>query len=339
MVTNYSGYVYPNGEFTVGYSARKLQHDDVAPSKARYSPDEEWWAVALDVHGIEACLEARGVEEPLGSSSVPISHSRSPKGMKGISSNGRRMIRQSCYVLEKEFGVGRCGFGTLTLPELTPEDYVSVHQNWGNITRTFMQWATRQLSPMGIPAMIASVTEIQGKRYEQTGRPYFHLHFTYPARPNRSYQWYLPASQIRLAWQRAVAAFCTASYDFGASVDCVVVKKGLAQYLAKYLSKGGQQVEDAVRHGLPIEAVGHWWGWTSDLRERVSKATIRAVGLAETIFRTFPEMLCDGQIKWCTLIYIYPETKDAKAVGLAGVLDEGYLHRLQLEYLPKEDIP
>lgn len=319
-MTSFSGTVYPNGEFTIGYSARKLQREDVAVSRLEYSREEEWRSCALRVHGYDACMEVFGGEAPLGSSSVPISHTRKPKGLKGLTSNARRKIRNAAFILEENFGRRHCGFGTVTLPELSPSDYIEVHKHWGDIVRTFIQWAGRKLESRSVSPQIVHITEIQTKRHEQSGTAYLHLHFCYPCRPGSNYKWYLPADEVRLAWARAVSAFCSAEYDFNASSDTVVVKVPLGKYLSKYLSKGASCIEGALRDGLPMEALGHWWGWTRSLRVAVSERTIPAAGLVERIWRHLDKWVCSGWVSRVHFVYIPFKDSGDRCIGLVGNL-------------------
>ena len=332
IMTSYSGTVYPNGEFTIGHSANRLERDDVAVSRQKYSDDEEFMTKALAVHGYEALAIAFGGEAPLGLSSVPISHKRAQKGLKGLTSQAGRKIRNAAFILEEKFGRRRCGFGTVTLPELTPEDYINVHSNWGNIVRTYMQWVQRRLVASGVAPYTFHVSEIQVKRHEQSGTPYLHLHYCYPARPKSNYKWYLPASEARVAWERAVSAFCTSSYDFAASVDSVVVKAPLGRYLAKYLSKGADSIERALRDGLPTGAVGHWWGWSREARSSVSSRTIRATGLVERIWTRLDEWVIRGWVTSVYFIYIPTRSSGDRCIGMCGVLAKKAMDMISSTY-------
>jgi len=331
-MTSFSGTVYPNGEITVGYSARKLQHSDVAVSRDRYSADEQFATKALEVHGFQACLDASGASAPLGSSSVPISHTRAPKGLKGLTSNARRMLRNGCYLIDQEFGRRRSGFGTATLPELSPSDYVEVHKNWGNITRTFMQWISRRLRSQNVNPMTLHVTEIQTERHANTGTAYLHLHYVYPCKPKTNYHWYIPASEMRMAWARTVSAFCSSVYDFAASIDTVVVKAPLGQYLSKYLSKGASSIKSALDDGLPVEAIGHWWGWSRSCRSAVAKRTIRAAGLAERIWRRLDYWVTRGWLTRVHFVYIPFRDRGDRCIGLVAQLSKSAMSVIRWTY-------
>lgn len=322
MVAKFSGRVYPNGEFTVGVVPRQLKPSDILPVKSTEDPHVTEVTEALKDFGLDGALWAYGTGEDLGSSSVPILDIRAPKGLKGISSHGRRMIRNGCWMLEREFGKGRCGFGTLTLPDLTDEDYINVCKHWGEIVNRFSKWAQRRLKARGVKKYIVYVTEFQEKRYVKTRKAYPHLHLCYPARPERNYRWYLPASDIRRAWQRVVESHCVQHYNFGASVDCVVVKKSLGAYLSKYLSKGAGDIPRYLASGLPVECLGHWWGNSGELRKAIKAETRSSPAIARHIWENATELAAAGGIKWCRYITIETNLTGERIIGLCGGLAE-----------------
>lgn len=320
MIPKFFGSVFSNGEFSIGSIPSKLRHDDIAVSKDRYSKEQEWRSLALREHGLDSCREALGGESPLGLSSLPISHTRAPKGLKGISSNGQRNLRVGGYELQQVRSHHRVGFGTLTVPPLSDEDYVAVHENWPHIVRTFIQWLKRRLASKGVIQYILYVSEIQTKREKKHGKSYLHLHFCYPASRKFDYRWYVPASDMRVAWKRAVSSFAATELDFSASIDCVVVKKSVGRYLGKYLTKGVSDIQAAIGNGLPVAAVGHWWGWSSALRDRVRSGTLRAADLVEWLWRNLDRLRESGCIQWLKFVYIETAMTGQRCVGCCGQL-------------------
>lgn len=275
---------------------------------------------ALKVHGFEALSAALPEGGALGLSSVPIRPTRAKKGLKGISSYGRRMIRNACHLLEQEFGHGRVGFGTLTLPDLSSEDYQNVVGNWPKLVKNFTKWLKRRLTFKGVTPMIGSVTEIQEKRYERTGKAYPHLHFVYPCRPRASCQWYVSASEIRVEWKRLVSALCASDYAFDAACDCTVIKKSVGAYLSKYLSKGTIGLEEMLSNGLPESAISHWWGITKEVRSRIRAGTLRAAELAQWMWGAIPHLRAAGGIIYLTWVYVETRLQGERCVGASGLL-------------------
>lgn len=320
MVTGISGTVYCNREFSLGVLARRLPSSEFIPSGHEPSPEEEWRSRMLRQHGLEASLGLLEGEAPLGLSSDLILDTRSKKGLKGLTSKARRDIRCGAFRLERRRNRYRVGFGTCTLPELSDEDYLSVHSNWGVIVNRFIKWCKRGLNRACVPDHMVYVTEIQGKRHEKTGRAYLHLHFVYLCCRRTDYTWFLPASDMRVAWNRAVSAFCSERSDFDASVDCVVVKKSVARYLAKYLGKGPESIDRAVKDGLPVEALGHWWGWTAGLRRECRCRELRADGLAEWMWRNVAALKEAGVVAYLHYVYISTPGYGDRCIGCTGLL-------------------
>lgn len=328
MVAAVSGTVYCNGEFALGALPRRLQKRDILPVNARRSENADLALAAVRAHGVQAALEHCTDEAPLGLSGVTISHTRSPKGSKGLTPKARRSIRCGAYRLERRRDRHRIGFATTTLPRLTKSDYLSVHRNWGNIVRTFIQWFKRRLNRACVPDHIVYVTEIQSKRHDKTKHPYLHLHLCYLACRKSDYRWYIPASEMRVVWNRTVSAFCSEQYDFSASVDAVVVKKSVARYLAKYLTKGAASIERALEDGLPVESLGHWWGWTAGLRNECRSREIRAADVVEWLWRNIDQLRECGGIAFLHFIYIETPGYGRRCIGCAGGLTRAGMHVL-----------
>lgn len=331
-MTKFSGTVYPNGEFTIGVVPRRLKPADILPVKAKLSEEEELRAYALHEHGLEPALAVFGGEAPLGSSSLPISAMRSRKGLNGMTSAARRKIRNDCYLIEKEFGRGNCGFMTLTLPEMNLEDWAAVCHDWGKLVNNFTKRVKRRLTARGIKPYIVYVTEFQMKRYEKTGRAYPHLHACYPAKPNRTYDWYISASELRDIWREVIQSRCLSSYSFDASIDCVVVKKGLGAYLSKYLSKGAGDIKRVVESGIPLGCIGHWWGHTSEVRAAVAALCCSCPNLIVRLWREAESLRERGAVKWLKYISIETHLAGRRIIGCCGLLDGPSKEMLLSEY-------
>lgn len=320
MLTEFSGRLYPNGEFTVGILHAAVKPSEILPIPDRVTDEENPHAGLVETFGLDGAAWAVHDGSPLGLSNVPISATRSPKGLKGMTSNGRRMVRNGCYLLEQEFGKGRCGFATLTLPDLIFPDWAAVCHDWGKLVNNFIKRFKRKLTARGVKDYICYVTEYQVKRFEKTGRPYPHIHLCYPARPIRNYHWYITADEIRTIWAEVVQSRCLCRYDFGASVDCVVVKKSVAAYLAKYLSKGAGDIQRFVEAGLPLAALGHWWGLTGRLRKAIQKGTRSSPAIARYLWRQIPAITERGGTIWARCIYIDTHQAGPRCIGMCGCL-------------------
>ena len=311
---------------------RKLKPRDILPVKGSTSDQQEEAVYGLRTFGLEPALAVREGEAPLGSSSVPISRTRSRKGLKGITTHGKRMVRNGCHILEEVFGRGRCGFGTFTLPDLNLPDYAAVCTQWSDIVNRFTQEVKRTLATRTEKTYIVFVTEFQEKRFEKEKRAYPHLHICYPARPQRDYNWYISASEFRAMWKQAVERCCLSSYCFDASVDCVVVKKSVGAYLSKYLTKGAGDIARYLETGLPFGCLGHWWGLTGELRSAIKEGTRSSPAIAGHLWREIRAIAEGGHVKWLKYITIETHLTGERIVGMCGCLDDPYRKWLDLEY-------
>ena len=331
-MTKFSGAVYRNGDFTIGAVPRRLKPRDILPLKGEAPPDTETTMESVRLFGIDLTLQVRRDGATLGLSNVPIPHRRSRKGLKGMTSHGRRMVRNGCFELEERFGRGRCGFGTFTLPTLNLMDYAAVCQQWPAIVKVFIQRLKRRLTARGIKPYIVYVTEFQTERYEKEKRAYPHLHICYPARPERNYNWYLPASELRNIWKQVIESRCLSAYDFDASVDCVVVKKSVGAYLAKYLSKGAGDIARFVEAGLPLGCIGHWWGVTGELRAQIASGIRRSPDMLRHLWRSLPRRCESGGVVWCRYVSIETRAAGERVIGACGMLDGPSVKELCLAY-------
>lgn len=331
-MTNYSGRVYPNGEFTVGVAPRKLRPQDILPVNSVSSSDVDARVELLHEFGPELAQQVLSPGSPLGLSNVPISATRAKKGLKGMTSYGRRMVRNACYLLEERYGSGRCGFGTFTLPSLIFPDWAAVCHDWAKLVNNFIKRVKRRLATRTENPYICYVTEFQTKRYEKEGRAYPHLHICYPARPEFNYNWYISASELRDIWREVIQSRCLCRYDFAASVDCVVVKKSIGAYLSKYLSKGAGDVARFIQAGLPLGCVGHWWGVSGAVRAAIKARTRTSPAIARHLWGAAAGLRERGVIKWLYYISIQTNLTGQRIIGMCGLLDSPYIKWLNKTY-------
>lgn len=210
---------------------------------------------------------------PLGLSSVPNSHSlpkqRNQRGLKGLTSHGKRIIRNGIDYLQWRFGKKHLTFGTVTVPDVTEEENEAITREWSQIVRIFNQNIRRKLDAKTLPNWIVSATEIQTERLRRSGIAALHLHFVYVGRhPKRG--WGLTPKQVRGAWRSAVISRVPSlsDRDFSASENLQQVRQSASSYLSKYVSKGQRALGDVAVDGerpLPTS----WYTCTIPLRRLV----------------------------------------------------------------------
>lgn len=215
-----TGRLWPNGEFTIGYS--------VAGSMERESTHAEI---------------ARGMNSHLGLSLPSISHSpsdegKAPKGTKGLTGHGKKVLRNAVGRIQGLYGKRRLSFVTLTLPNLTYEQHWYISSNWSQIVRVFFQKLGRHLESAGLPVVYASCTEMQPGRCESEEVPALHLHFVCVGRSRSGGAWAFSPVEFRRMWASVLQLYVGEIEDTRALENVQMVKKDASSYMAKYVSKG-----------------------------------------------------------------------------------------------------
>lgn len=207
----------------------------------------------------EKNAEAVGGGASLGSSNASNSHKRAPRGSGGLTSYGRKMVRNCTWLLAKAAGHKKTGMVTATIPGCTMSVQRRIVEKWAEIVRIFTQWLHRRLRAAGaVVPWVVGVTEIQeGRRRREGGLP-LHLHCVYVARKHR--QFFVDKDDVRAAWERAVCSQvpCAKNLNWVASTRVESVRKSVTNYLAKYMTKGSPEaMRCAASEGF--EMPKSWW--------------------------------------------------------------------------------
>jgi hypothetical protein len=198
---------------------------------------------------------------------------KKPKGSSGITSKGRRILRNAAYLIEKDYGKGCLSFATLTLPRLSDEGFKRVSADWGRVVESVSAAIRRRLREEGLPTHLFGCTEVQEKRERTHGGIPLHLHLVFVGR-HRSGGWAISPAQLRKSWRDAVnnvLAGLKEFPDFRASENITRVRKSCAAYLAKYLSKGVESIDKLRRKWGERELPKQWHTCTRELRQRIDK--------------------------------------------------------------------
>lgn len=290
----YSLRVWPNGEFGVGLVTK---FTPPAPIEQGPSPKGVRWEWirgeptsifdAIAFYGsLTAALAALcpGMYEStleeisaLGSSNASNSHRRPPRGLKGVTSLGRRMLRNGAYLLEKAVGRRRVAMLTTTIPTLPVEVYKRVTCEWAEIVRIFTQWITRQLRKAHGYSWLVGCVEIQEKRLASEGGLPLHLHLCFQSKTKREFT--IDKDEISRVWQRAVCSRVpdAASVNWSSATRIETVKKSVENYISKYISKGvNQNVLVSVSEGFKMPSA--WWICAGGLKQEIKRRTVYETG-------------------------------------------------------------
>lgn len=199
---------------------------------------------------------------PLGLSSPLISRNRAPRGSRGLSRRGRKLVASSAVLFECAYSRNRLSFVTLTLPFDDAERISIANRNWSILMKRFWEEVRRELIRHGLPPQFVFVNEFQK-------RGALHCHGVFVGRLPRQ-SWAIPTNKIDELWMRSlqsifpdVDAECLHS-----ACNVQAIKKSVAGYLAKYMSKGNELHE-------PYEHELTWYGISQKLRKQTLSLVVR----------------------------------------------------------------
>lgn len=248
-----SGALWPNGEFTIGYAPCGGLEREMTPSEYAAKWDEPLGlAMAANSHTAEKDTRVR-------------------RGLNGMTSYGKRMLRNSVEMLERCYGATNLSFVTLTIPDITNEELRHVNANWADIVRVYYQRLGRTLSRACLPPYYAGCTEIQPARSRQERRPVLHVHHVVVGRRRGQKNWGLRPAVFREIWRDCVGRYLWNEYDWGSAERVEGVRWSAAAYLSKYFTKNGagSPHEEVDYPGYALPAA--WSNISAHLKRAVSK--------------------------------------------------------------------
>jgi hypothetical protein len=297
----WTGKLWANGECTVGMVApRKKQK--VSQSEKNYNRD--WYQhhkVSINTNPTSPDYGSRKIETlALNEDGQTFEQTysdrqnnpgvtRSPKGKKGITGLGSRMVRNGCHLLESHYGKERLVMLTPTLPQKTPYFHYWI-LGWSEIVRRFIQELQRELRRQKAPDHIIGVTELHPQSSERLGFGVPHLHLVLVNWDGKTRDkdgkkvYYISTDKFRELWQRTLKNVAISLEIYNENnediplprVHSQTIKKSAEAYLGKYLSKGKESIKKLESKGVKEICVSHWWHCTKGLRN-IIKSSIRAV--------------------------------------------------------------
>lgn len=174
---------------------------------------------------------------------------RRKRGIQGMTSKARRLVRSKAKIMDDLYGRKRLVFLTATLPPLPDDERLKVCQSWSNLVRRFREEICRELGRHGLHSEFLQVTEIQMGRYWETGHVYPHIHALFCNKQIDTYQWILTPKKVDEIWSRLLEKILGRKVDCSTACEIDRVKKGVSKEMAKYLSKGGGDIPAIVEAG------------------------------------------------------------------------------------------
>ena len=258
-----SGRMWPHGEWSLGWGKRR-------PDGGEWHEDP---FVGMGVDDVAMAERAGRSPVPLDLSDAPNSHSAPRRGTKGITGYGQQMIKAAGFLMGERWPRHRKTLGTVTLPPMEQAERRAVVEMWPELTRQLLQWVTRRLAKQGLPRVACSVSEVQPSRLVETGAGYLHWHMLWLNHPGDAGNWAIEPNDLR-AWLDELLYRLIPGYQGGyINVDTKRVKGEAARYLAKYMSKGKQQVAEAMEDWGEDNCPRTWWNMSKDARDMVKAET------------------------------------------------------------------
>lgn len=245
------------------------------------------------------------------------------RGHNGITSHGRRTVRQGAFLLEDLVGKSDLSFLTCTLPGKTMEQCQVANERWGEIVRRFLQELRRELARFDMPDWIIGCTEIQPQRYKRTGQPWPHLHIVFAGHDGK--RWIIRPARANLLWARcckAVIGGGLGDYLAATRIEPIKTKKSVGQYLAKYMSKGSTEIAE-VKENHPDFPFPHAWHHCSHELNRLIKLGTKQLTdhTAAWVMRLF-ELKYTGCKVWAIIAPTPTDNNPYNApMGYFGMLD------------------
>lgn len=282
LSVKYYGKLWPNGEF--GTSRQREVSLLDGESHVETQKYDEFNQAALKVHGLEATQKfnatRKKIDSDTGLSLVQNSPKGFKKGLKGISTPGKKVVRCAADWLAERYGNRKLSFGTVTVPRVNAEQLAVLVENWSEITRLFLRDLGRCLQSRELPAHVVNVTELQVERGVRTGLPAPHLHFVFVGRRSVREDWALKHDVVRELWAKQMHKYLGENVDCSATENVVGVKHCASGYLGKYMSKGAGICKALIEQGLQHFIPATWWNCTAVLKNKVKTAILNNPAVA-----------------------------------------------------------
>jgi len=335
----YSFRLWPNGEFGIGKlkTVASLTGKVVRASNSLDASSEEYleWLrrfeekTGLDAGGLlhpgladvaERVASMDAAEAALGLSNVLNSHkAKRRRGSLGISTHGKKMLRNGAYLLQRSVGKRSMAMLTVTVPRVSDDVERAVSVAWPEVVRVFLQELERGLARRDLKTWTVGCTEVQEERMIAHGGFPLHLHIVFQGRKGKG--WAYPPSFYRELWQRILVNYVPelTEVSFDASTRVEAIRKDAASYIAKYASKGVRgSVLELMGEGFRIPT--GWTHITGGLKSVIKKLVVyfcdkRAVAMLSCVFKA-PHIF-----KWVGEVRI-PVLGDEDGDGIRPVLGD-----------------
>jgi hypothetical protein len=327
---------YPSGKVSASV-IRKINLSPVMEAKD-LSEDAQFNLRQVELHGIE---RVREVVSKLATRDKPMEPKpkRVSRGSAGISSRGQQLVKDGCFVLERDYGKDQLVFFTGTIapgvPLLTNFD----RKEWGRRLNLWKRRIIRRLSEANLATHIVGVVELQTQRYERTGELAYHVHCVWVGRHPHS-TWAMSTEWVQQQWDECMntevynATNNTINNAKSASTNIERIKKSAVGYLGKYMSKGKAALKSLNPQLKPTDCPSSWYICTKELRSKVHSETRVFFGDRATAIYDFLQDNADLYLSFHRRIYWHISETEKICVGWYGFLKIPFSELLKLVFPP-----
>lgn len=245
--------------------------------EGRGSDDPDWYEPLVDPRGVIHCVRVpiaghRRPKAVLGL--VPAHKSPNRYGLKGASPHAHKAINVTARCLNRF--MNRVAFGAFTP---SPGDMDAIEASEGGSSgfqRRLGDALSYKLKRKGLTPLWLLVPEIFPRRSREWGRPAVHWHFLALCKSHRyAKQWWLSKEEWADVYRTAFRWHTGGdSTDARACSRCEMARNP-ARYLAKYLSKGTDEIPGCDYDGHPEALPRQWQSRSEPMRRMVEFYTGR----------------------------------------------------------------
>lgn len=337
----FSGKIYPDYSFSIGKVPRQRKRAEDSQYDKDYENQYDSFGELVQVGGKRVLKSERFFKGYSASSrfikSSKLSQTRKPYGRHGITANGKKIVKNCAVLLERKYTIKRIGFVTATIPAYSRRIIHIIARSWSEILRRFFQKIKRLQEKLKVPTHRICCTEIQPKRFRKYGCVAPHIHFLYVCKTHTtSKKFIILANMFRRFWQESIEQVIikvdgklTENVSFKSSIDCQVVNKSAAAYLGKYLSKGGEILQEIHEKGMEAFLPKQWWTASNSMKKWLQKEIIVLdQATCKSFFYQLGDWLSDGVFTWCNYITIEYQDREL-IVGCVGKISEEHYYLLR----------